>query len=643
MRGKACFGLSVLLAVAAASSARAQVVSFDFTGADPGLNLPWTAASQIADHVRILRGVQRALQPGTTFNPQGGSDELRFQVSAPGGTDSDLDFALTNDTYFWMVLQAEAGYALDLRSAAVSADLIHLDGHGPRSLAVFTSLDGFAPGSEVATGGPTPKWSTPATATATGSFGGTDDYAKVTLPVELRYYPYGSQWGHKPGALDNFSVGGSVVELGPDDHLPQTLVAFDFAGTDPGQNLPWTAPSELADHVKLVRGVERAVHPGTLFNPAAGDDQLGFTINGPGTESDLQWALDNDTYYSTIIQPETGYAMDLRGAPLWADVLHTDGNGPRSVAVFSSLEGFVAGAELAAGDPAAKSAPSTGIATGTFPDTETYANVTVPVELRYYVYGNQFAGKPGALDNLFVVGTLVEVGEDDLLPRTLVSFDFAGMSPGQNLPWTDTVEQADHVALVSGFSLAPSPGVAFTGQPGDDRVQFQISGPGGTDSDLRWALDNDAYFSVVLEPEDGYALDLRGGAVMADVLHLDGHGPRSVAVLTDIEGFDDEALALMMAGPTPKWSTPTTATLLGYFPDTAPYALITDPVELRFYLYGNQHGFKPGAMDNVSIFGTLVPLDAEPIPEPATAVGALVGLGALLLVARHGLRGGRNR
>jgi hypothetical protein len=206
----------------------------------------------------------------------------------------------------------------------------------------------------------------------------------------------------------------------------------------------------------------------------------------------------------------------------------------------------------------------------------------------------------------------------------LIEFDFTGSQPGAaaNRPWTTTSYLAGGVSLVSGVDYTTnSVGHALRSHYdasfdyGDDWFGFvqgkgqTIGAPAGeTGTDLAWALTNNAYVAFTIQAADGSALDLRGGTVTADVVHFDGHGCRSVAVYTTIEGFaQDKAIAISPETPKwlPNWPDPVSETAVGEFPSTDAYTGISDPVEIRLYFYGTTWDWKGGATDNISIGGKI--------------------------------------
>jgi len=182
------------------------LVESDFTGTDPGLHLPWTAAYGVAPGLTYSGWTAGS---GVRMHP--GSDMLVWSVSAPANEDqSTLSLAIADNEYLSVRIQAPAGKALDLRIAQVSLLIRRIDYHSPRRYAVLTSVDGFTDQAAVF---------------VTARIDSTSDeqlsfvlpdrpaYQAVQGPFELRLYGFSGQYaGHKTSLLA-FRLAGQVMGL----------------------------------------------------------------------------------------------------------------------------------------------------------------------------------------------------------------------------------------------------------------------------------------------------------------------------------------------------------------------------------------------------------------------------------------------
>ncbi len=204
--------LTVVLAVGAlAGSATGALISFDFTGADPGLNLPWTTPATLESGVALTSGVALSPNPAVPFKGLSGDDQLNFEMNGDGTPETTLAWALANNIYVSFTLAPEPGKQLNLAGAEALATVIHVSTTGPRQVAIFSSIEGFTADKALAISPQATKWTSNSKATASGILPSDPLYNGVSGPVEFRYYVYGNQHNWKPGALDNISVGGEVV------------------------------------------------------------------------------------------------------------------------------------------------------------------------------------------------------------------------------------------------------------------------------------------------------------------------------------------------------------------------------------------------------------------------------------------------
>ena len=216
------------------------VVESDFAGSDPAMHLPWTKTLSLRAGTTFS-----GWQTGLSYSANGGllggrgiqvhsaNNALRFSVSQ--GTlneaDSTLASALADEEYWKLTLAPPSGQLLQLRKAEVRFTIFRDEYHAPRHWAIFTSLDGFTLGQQV--------YTAPRTTTMGESvefvctLPDTAAYENVSNPVEIRFYPYGSQYGHRSSI-----IGFKVSEALP-DNAPEGFALWQ-------QSLDWHGASNAA-------------------------------------------------------------------------------------------------------------------------------------------------------------------------------------------------------------------------------------------------------------------------------------------------------------------------------------------------------------------------------------------------------------
>ena len=166
------------------------LVESDFTGTNPGLNLPWTKT--------------RSLAVGCTFsgwnfgryNSYGqfdeifgheGDDKLMFSQFMDGQADgSRLAVMIADRKYLTCTLGLPG--AEDLRSARIRLVFERVDGAAPTRFAVFTSIEGFSIGNEVGSSWRSREENVPFEVEVV--LPETAAYAAVSGPLEIRLYGF---------------------------------------------------------------------------------------------------------------------------------------------------------------------------------------------------------------------------------------------------------------------------------------------------------------------------------------------------------------------------------------------------------------------------------------------------------------------
>lgn len=170
----------------------------DFTGADPAQNLPWTPAATLDPDLTYSGWFKGA---GITVNT--GDDHIRVFQNMPAlEADATLALAINDNEYLGFTIAPTAG-TLDLRAADIAIALRRIKWHAPRRFAVFTSVDGFASGTEVFDTG---RFTSRERQNFTFQLPDTAAYNGLTGPVEFRIYGYSGQYYAHDFALEAFSL-----------------------------------------------------------------------------------------------------------------------------------------------------------------------------------------------------------------------------------------------------------------------------------------------------------------------------------------------------------------------------------------------------------------------------------------------------
>ena len=186
------------------------VVEPDFTGSNPGQNLPWTNVYVLGSRVGYSGWTM-----GSGVAPSAGDDAMVFSVNAPAAeSNATLALAIADNEYLGFMVAAPGGYVLDLGGAVIRLGIRRIDYHAPRQYAVFSSVSAFAAGAQLFTSAynndvsdqileiPIPD--TPA-------------YQGLSGPVEIRAVGFSGQYGgHRTSIIDAKLTADSPYFIKPD-------------------------------------------------------------------------------------------------------------------------------------------------------------------------------------------------------------------------------------------------------------------------------------------------------------------------------------------------------------------------------------------------------------------------------------------
>lgn len=158
------------------------------------------------------------------------------------------------------------------------------------------------------------------------------------------------------------------------------LVVFNFTGTSPGQNTPWTSTSTLASGITLT-GWTLGNVTGNVANNRFTATSWDSTTNGT-----FSTASAGGDYITFSITPTSGNQLNLSGATI-TYTLQNSANGPDYYSVRSSIDSF--GSDLSASSAALnQGGTNTPSSTSlTLPSSVAYTGLTNTVEFRIYGWG----------------------------------------------------------------------------------------------------------------------------------------------------------------------------------------------------------------------------------------------------------------
>ncbi|MHC4837566.1 MAG: InlB B-repeat-containing protein [Planctomycetota bacterium] len=411
-----------------------DLVTSDFTGVEPSSHTPWTGASYVAPHIRYDGWI---LGPGATPEP-GVDDVFAVNVNAPS-SGSDLAQAVADGEYVGFTIEGISG-PIDLNGNEIEFTIRRREWYSPKSVSLFTSVDGFTVGAELLT---------------TAAVGNGDQQDQVVLftfpnfgydglngPVEFRLVMHDATYANHSFEVGAFSL------TDPNPGSQGDLMIADFAGLEPSMQAPWL-PTLFLDPGLDYGGVD--LGPGATPEPGV-DDAFAFNLNAGPTETGLAEAIAKDHYLSFTLAP-TGTVFDLGGHELRFTMVRQEWTSPRAFSLLTSVEGFTESAALLTSEPVGNSDYDGHEYRFIFP-LSGYDDLDAPVELRIYAHDAQYANKATLLTDM----RLVDVGP-------LGSMDLTATEGGRT--WTDPYGDLFRIGAPVTLHAEPDLGYRFVGWEGD--------------------------------------------------------------------------------------------------------------------------------------------------------------------------------
>ncbi|MFQ3669959.1 MAG: hypothetical protein SNJ84_00715 [Verrucomicrobiia bacterium] len=361
---------------------------------------------------------------------------------------------------------------------------------------------------------------------------------------------------------------------------PGVLFESNFEGTNPSQNLPWTAAYQIAPGW-ITSGWTR----GSGITPASGDNALFWSQNMPSPEinSTLADALGKNAFWTITLSPAStsSPALDLRGAILRFSVNRIGFHAPRRFAVFTNLSGLALGDEVFVSDRISMTNTTIQFEV-VLPATSAFNALTGPITFRLVGFAGEHIGHVVRLMDFQLLQNPDTISGPSQ-PPVLLESNFTGTNPAKNLPWTLTHQIAPNWTT-SGWTR----GSGITPENGDNALVWRQNMPATEElSTLADALGKNAFWQIQLAPGSSAApLDLRGATLQFTVTRLDYHAPRRFAVFCNLSGF---ALGNQIYTSPRITSRNTPVTFTCYLPISSDYHAVSGPVSFRIVGFSGQY------------------------------------------------------
>ncbi len=438
------------------------LAGYDFDNGEgvPSAAVTYTQQNIIASDYTVGAGLNQVItNGGNGLSARLDADGNRFGTANPisfGGSRADFGFAdqdnadnltkaITDQDYMTFTIEPSGIYAINLSSLTFRSRVNHV-GNAAERWALFSSVNGFAEESVIATG----------STTQTGTYVGHEvdlsntEYQGLEEAITFRLYIYGGNNTSSSATLfDKVMVKGATSAR-------NILAGYDF---DLGDGTPTTEATFvdgriIASEYGVGAGLNAIVDSsgnsltnnldasGDVFGTATarsfGGARSTFGFADMNNNANLTSAIVNEDYMTFTLTPRTVYALDLTELSFRCKTNHL-GNGAEHWAVFSSIGGFTEDAVITSG-----SISQTGAYENFIIDLtgSGFQRITEPVTFRIYIYGGNSTSSSATLyDKILLKGAasaMPAAGYRAWLVSNEMSFDSS--DPEQSDHDTDGVE-----------------------------------------------------------------------------------------------------------------------------------------------------------------------------------------------------------
>ncbi|MEM7680802.1 MAG: sulfatase-like hydrolase/transferase [Planctomycetota bacterium] len=311
--------------------------------------------------------------------------------------------------------------------------------------------------------------------------------------------------------------------------MRNAALELDFAGVQ--DDAPLSATSLQHPLLTVVSGLDfgpgaqpRSAGPNGITSTDAGNE---FNVSGLNASS-LAGAIAASDYLTYTVAPVAGFGMRLQGVEF--DLWRNGGGAATDYAILTSLDGFVAGAELAQLNGVGSSGESSrqtfaGEYTGT-------QDVAGSLEVRLYGWNAD-----GSLSNTHVDGVRLDATFTNGAGAPSLSFNFLGVQ--DDAPLGATLLQDPRLEVVSGLAYGPGAQPRSAAPDGNTSTDAgdEFNAGGFNASSLAGAISAGDYLGFAVQPAEGFAMRLSG--VRADLWRNGVNAANDYAILTSAVGFAD--------------------------------------------------------------------------------------------------------
>ena len=196
-----------------------------------------------------------------------------------------------------------------------------------------------------------------------------------------------------------FTIPVALIIMAASATAQTTRLAFDFAGTDPARNLPWTKTS-FRETTLTTEGWRFG---SGLSLVTARNDRLAFAVSSDANLSTLAQAKANNAYLYVRVAPSSG-TLNMANNRARFTIRRESWHAPLQYAVFSSVDNYTS--PLFTTPLLDNADDATDAFTFLIPSVG-YGNISGPLELRIYAYAARYNGHPASL-TAFSLGGAVQ-------------------------------------------------------------------------------------------------------------------------------------------------------------------------------------------------------------------------------------------
>lgn len=222
-------------------------------------------------------------------------------------------------------------------------------------------------------------------------------------------------------------------------------LVFDFTGTSPALNLPWTKTSTLESGL-TTQGWTK----GSGITPSSGNDRLAFSVTSDANLSTLAQARANNAYLAVRVAASSS-TLDLNSNRIRFTIRRESWHAPLQYAVFSNVDGYSSALFVS---PLLDNADAATDAFSFLLPSSGFGGLSGAVEFRIYPHAARYTGH---------VASLTAFSIESAVQTYTLTLSATEGGTVQADPSRATFEAGEPVRLLA----TPADGYTFTGWTGD--------------------------------------------------------------------------------------------------------------------------------------------------------------------------------